>query len=385
MAGEENNTDAGICQISQDYAYTIFSTFGAFWLPLSVIIIVYGRIFWIAQRRLHRRIRQRLTALPPLPLPACPSPTPTRGRRTCPPPPGVDQPSPEVADDAPPTVAARSTPLVLLSVPALQTTATADEDAVVAVSPPSSGAAAAARPETEFRRPLLDVIAAAKPKTQFLRPLLSVAAAAKPEVKFLQPSSGAKPEVRFLQPSSGVATAAKPETEFHQVPTTSRAVAPTEAAAAVGGGVGAGVGSTTTSTPSRRGRSRLDVIGNQLVSYRKCQYRRMRNSARMLGLIIGAFVLCWLPFFVLATAVPFCVDAGCRVPGPVASVCLWLGYSNSLLNPVIYAIWDRNFRRCFRRLARCDLRPRSGGIAASAAAARGLPGAAMALRRSEPF
>ena len=50
----------GSCQISQDYGYTIFSTFGAFWFPLSVILGVYFRIFWIAQRRLQRRMKQRL-------------------------------------------------------------------------------------------------------------------------------------------------------------------------------------------------------------------------------------------------------------------------------------------------------------------------------------
>lgn len=96
----------------------------------------------------------------------------------------------------------------------------------------------------------------------------------------------------------------------------------------------------------------------------------MRNSARMLGLIIGGFVLCWLPFFLLATAVPFCADA-CDVPGPVASVALWLGYSNSLLNPVIYAIWDRNFRNCFRRLATCDLAAGGGSRRSNAGGAGG--------------
>ena len=178
--------------------------------------------------------------------------------------------------------------------------------------------------------------------------------------------------------SSGVAAAAAPQskTEFLRVPATSRPAPSDVVAVSSVGGLG------SASTPSQA-RSRTDVIGNHLLSYRKCQYRRMRNSARMLGLIIGAFVLCWLPFFLLATAVPFCADA-CSVPGVVASVCNWLGYSNSLLNPVIYAIWDRNFRCCFRRLATCDMRSRSGGIAASAAA-RGLPGAAMALRRSQPL
>ena len=317
MLGEENNTDAGICHISQDYAYTIFSTFGAFWLPLTVIVIVYGRIFWIAQRQLRRRIRQRLMAAPPLPVPmsvACQSQSPPTGGRR---PADADQLSPEVADDDGPKVggsAAGSTPLTMLSVPRLQVTVSAANDAAGAVSPSSSGVVAAA--------------------------------------------------------------AAKAQTEFLRVPATSRPAASDVAAVSSVGGAG------STSTLSHA-RSRTDVIGNHLLSYRKCQYKRMRNSARMLGLIIGAFVLCWLPFFLLATAVPFCADA-CGVPGIVASVCNWLGYSNSLLNPVIYAIWDRNFRCCFRRLATCDTRSRSGGIAASAAA-RGLPGTAMALRRSQPL
>lgn len=309
MLGDENNPDAGICHISQDYAYTIFSTFGAFWLPLAVIVIVYGRIFWIAQRRLHRRIRQRLIAQPAPMSAVCQSPSPTHGGRL----PNVDRHSLEAADDEPRAGGSgQSTPLALLSVPRLQTTAAADDDDAAGVNPSSPG----------------------------------------------------------------VTAAAKPETEFLQVPVTSRA-APSEAAAS---SVGGGLGSVSTSS---QGRSRADVISNHLVTYRKCQYKRMRNSARMLGLIIGAFVLCWLPFFLLATAMPFCADAY-SVPGPVISVCNWLGYSNSLLNPIIYAIWDHNFRRCFRQLATCNMRSRAGGIAATAAA-RGLPGAAMALRRSQPI
>ena len=80
---------------------------------------------------------------------------------------------------------------------------------------------------------------------------------------------------------------------------------------------------------------------------------RMRNTARMLGLIIGGFVGCWLPFFLLATVVPFCKN--CTVPHVVQSVVLWLGYSNSMMNPIIYAIWDKNFRRSFGKLIHCRL------------------------------
>ena len=84
------------------------------------------------------------------------------------------------------------------------------------------------------------------------------------------------------------------------------------------------------------------------------QRSKTRSSARTLGLIIGGFVLCWLPFFILATILPFC--SVCEVPPICMSVVLWLGYSNSLLNPAIYAIWDKNFRRSFKRLSTCDIR-----------------------------
>ena len=83
---------------------------------------------------------------------------------------------------------------------------------------------------------------------------------------------------------------------------------------------------------------------------------RTRNSARTLGLIIGGFVFCWLPFFVIATIMPFCSVCQGELPAFVPSVVLWLGYSNSLINPAIYAIWDKNFRRSFRRLTHCDVR-----------------------------
>ena len=45
-----------------------------------------------------------------------------------------------------------------------------------------------------------------------------------------------------------------------------------------------------------------------------------------------------------------------QIPSYITAVSLWLGYSNSLLNPAIYAIWDKSFKRAFRRLLRCDVR-----------------------------
>src|SRR6218665_3836116 len=49
--------DPSDCLISQDYSYTIFSTFGAFWLPLVVILAVYFKIFHFARQRVTRRTK----------------------------------------------------------------------------------------------------------------------------------------------------------------------------------------------------------------------------------------------------------------------------------------------------------------------------------------
>ncbi|CAK8683651.1 unnamed protein product [Clavelina lepadiformis] len=71
------------------------------------------------------------------------------------------------------------------------------------------------------------------------------------------------------------------------------------------------------------------------------------RAIRTLGTIVGAFVLCWLPFFVITLAVPFCT---CVIPRPLKSVVLWLGYCNSFLNPIIYGAFNREFHAAFKKI-----------------------------------
>ncbi|XP_014678386.1 PREDICTED: 5-hydroxytryptamine receptor 1D-like [Priapulus caudatus] len=74
-----------------------------------------------------------------------------------------------------------------------------------------------------------------------------------------------------------------------------------------------------------------------------------RKAAKTLGIIMGTFIFCWLPFFILAVMGPVCGDR-CNIPPPVYSFFLWLGYCNSLCNPIIYATFNRDFRHPFREL-----------------------------------
>lgn len=76
--------------------------------------------------------------------------------------------------------------------------------------------------------------------------------------------------------------------------------------------------------------------------------KRERKAAQTLAIITGAFVVCWLPFFVMALTLSLCKD--CEINAAVASLFLWLGYFNSTLNPIIYTIFNPEFRRAFQRL-----------------------------------
>lgn len=81
----------------------------------------------------------------------------------------------------------------------------------------------------------------------------------------------------------------------------------------------------------------------------KMEMRRERKAARVLGIITGAFVVCWLPFFIVAVVAPLCGDH-CTIPHYVFSLCLWLGYFNSLINPIIYTIFNPSFRVAFKKI-----------------------------------
>ncbi|XP_068220615.1 5-hydroxytryptamine receptor 1-like isoform X2 [Palaemon carinicauda] len=74
-----------------------------------------------------------------------------------------------------------------------------------------------------------------------------------------------------------------------------------------------------------------------------------RKASTTLGIIMSAFVVCWLPFFVLALVRPF-LKRPSVIPAWVSSLFLWLGYANSLLNPIIYATLNKDFRKPFQEI-----------------------------------
>lgn len=111
-----------------------------------------------------------------------------------------------------------------------------------------------------------------------------------------------------------------------------------------------GQGGDTTRRRSLRRRSKQLLIDTKAI--------------RTLGIVMGVFSACWLPFFIMYLVAAFCET--CQPPYEVRTSITWLGYVNSAFNPLIYAFLNTEFREAFRRVLGCSRRD-STAIAASIA------------------
>ncbi|KAA0722236.1 5-hydroxytryptamine receptor 1F [Triplophysa tibetana] len=103
------------------------------------------------------------------------------------------------------------------------------------------------------------------------------------------------------------------------------------------------------SDPSTDGeRVRSTSSSGNLIKVRRTPGARERRAALTLGLILGAFVMCWLPFFLKEVIVNICVT--CSTSAVLADMLTWLGYLNSLINPLIYTIFNEDFKKAFKKL-----------------------------------
>jgi len=87
-----------------------------------------------------------------------------------------------------------------------------------------------------------------------------------------------------------------------------------------------------------------------LAEKQRISLSRERRAARTMAVVMGAFVLCWLPFFLMYVSMSFCPSCRRDTDPRAINLVVWLGYVNSTLNPLIYTVFNVDFRRAFSQL-----------------------------------
>ncbi|KAF7702348.1 alpha-2Da adrenergic receptor [Silurus meridionalis] len=76
---------------------------------------------------------------------------------------------------------------------------------------------------------------------------------------------------------------------------------------------------------------------------------RERRFTFVLAVVMGVFVLCWFPFFFTYSLQAVCGER-CQAPNGLFKLFFWIGYCNSSVNPIIYTIFNRDFRKAFKKI-----------------------------------
>lgn len=90
-------------------------------------------------------------------------------------------------------------------------------------------------------------------------------------------------------------------------------------------------------------------LADSALERKRLSAARERKATQTLGVILGAFIVCWLPFFVASLVLPICRDS-CWMHPALFDFFTWLGYLNSLINPIIYTVFNEEFRRAFQKV-----------------------------------
>ncbi|RWS31008.1 Octopamine receptor beta-2R-like protein [Leptotrombidium deliense] len=101
----------------------------------------------------------------------------------------------------------------------------------------------------------------------------------------------------------------------------------------------------TVHAPPHRNSHGDDPESGQSTPTKRCinKMKREHKAAKTLGIIMGCFIACWLPFFTV-----YVIGTFVHINELYVDILFWIGYLNSSLNPILYAYFNREFREAFK-------------------------------------
>lgn len=320
---EDQENDGPQCQLNDERWYILYSTIGSFFAPCLIMILVYVKIYQIAKQRSR-----------------------------CPP----GEPRKEGASSATPSQPARH----------VQANGR-DEDS----TPPSSSKASNARPPTLAITPSSTPGESESPHNPSSNNLLqppSSSLAMTPNAASLEsstPSSVPAPKAKDEGKKGKFKGKKKPDNNNGDSSSTESDMEHSHgggrgSSSIPGSPAGGGVHSPASVkrfrdmiatskgarlVPGRKSKPE----SNPGAARRKAMVNREKRFTFVLAVVIGVFVVCWFPFFFSYSLKAVCPDT-CSIPEPLFTFFFWIGYCNSSLNPVIYTVFNKDFRKAFKKI-----------------------------------
>ena len=80
-----------------------------------------------------------------------------------------------------------------------------------------------------------------------------------------------------------------------------------------------------------------------------------RKASKVLGIVFFVFLIMWCPFFITNILSVLCGKAcNQKLMEKLLNVFVWIGYVCSGINPLVYTLFNKVYRRAFSNYLRCN-------------------------------